>query len=481
MGSNGGSFGGLSRALTALHAQQRGLDVTGQNIANVNTVGYSRQRAELQSIGGSVVPAIFAKSPIVGQGVSADQVTRIRDAFLESRAQNEGATAARLTEQSASLTEIESAFREPGSTGVQALLSKVWQAFGNVSNHPENIGARTALLESAKTLVGGLQTTRSSLDRQWGETRANLQTLVADANTMAGQVADLNKAILAATNAGMESNELADKRDVLVQELAASVGATSSRADDGSLTISVGGSVLVSKSSAFRLAVDGATSPDTVTAATAPRVLIVPGGSAVPLGGRAAAQVDALGPAAAQGTSILTFRGQLDTFAQDLATTVNTVHSAGYDLDGTSGNVLFASSGGPLTAGSISLGITDPRGVAAAKYAPAGVPLKASNDGHIADALTKLGQLPSGPDATYRSLIVSLGVQSSVAASNVTIQNVIVGQVDSARESVAGVNLDEEMTNMLQYQHAYSAAGRLVTAIDEMLDTVINRMGLVGR
>ena len=102
-------------------------------------------------------------------------------------------------------------------------------------------------------------------------------------------------------------------------------------------------------------------------------------------------------------------------------------------------------------------------------------------DNGNADAIAQLRQLPTGADANYRRMIVELGVQSAVAQRNLDIQTVIATQVDAARESVAGVNIDEEMTNMLQFQHAYAAAGRLVTAIDETLDVLINRTGLVGR
>ncbi|MGX5657212.1 flagellar basal body rod C-terminal domain-containing protein, partial [Geodermatophilus nigrescens] len=88
---------------------------------------------------------------------------------------------------------------------------------------------------------------------------------------------------------------------------------------------------------------------------------------------------------------------------------------------------------------------------------------------------------PGGLDAAYRELVVALGVQSSVATRDLEVQQVVSAQVDAARESVSGVNLDEEMTNMLSFQHAYSAAARMVSAIDQALDTLINRTGLVGR
>ena len=114
------TFSGLNTATTALWAQQRGLDVTGQNIANVNTAGYSRQRVDLQSVGGSTVPAVFSTSDQVGQGVNADSVIRIRDAFLESRAQTESASTAQMTVTDDTLAQIEQAFREPGDSGIQA-------------------------------------------------------------------------------------------------------------------------------------------------------------------------------------------------------------------------------------------------------------------------------------------------------------------------------------------------------------------------
>jgi flagellar hook-associated protein 1 FlgK len=158
---------------------------------------------------------------------------------------------------------------------------------------------------------------------------------------------------------------------------------------------------------------------------------------------------------------------------------VNTTHSGGYDLDGNPGTDLLGPTPGPITAQNISVLVTDPRRVAASSLPPSasGPVLNSSN----ADAISQLRLSPTGADASYRGMIVELGVQAAVSERNLGIQQVITTQVDASRESVAGVNLDEEMTNMLSFQHAYSAAGRLVTAIDETLDALINRTGLVGR
>jgi len=133
-----------------------------------------------------------------------------------------------------------------------------------------------------------------------------------------------------------------------------------------------------------------------------------------------------------------------------------------------------------VNAGNIRVRVVRPQDIAAAKVNPAttGGP---TLDGGNADAITELSLDPASTEATYRALIVKLGVQSAVATRNLDIQAVITGQVDASRESVSGVSIDEEMTTMLSFQHAYSAAARLVTAVDEMLDTLINRTGLVGR
>jgi flagellar hook-associated protein 1 FlgK len=473
------TFSGLNTATTALWAQQRGLDVTGQNIANVNTAGYSRQRAELQSVGGNVVPATYAVSNQVGQGVNADTVTRIRDAFLEGRALTERANSARLTTESDGLAQIESAFREPGDTGVQSMLADMWDGWSDVVNHPEDLAARSQLLQRADTLAAGLRTTWSSLDKQWTQTRDDLTAMVTDVNATAGSIADMNAAIKKATRAGLPVNELADKRDALVSTLAEKLGATAAPAADGMVNVVVGGTTLVNGGAAMGLQL--ISDADSRTAAPGnPRIVSAPGATPVQVGGTAAGQLTTL-------TTVLPdYRTQLDGIAAQLADTVNKAQAGfdadhtGYDLDGDVGGPMFGTDpdGGTVTAENIVVVMTRPQDIAAAGLAPdASGP---SLDNGNADGIYQLRLQATGVDAKYRTLIVNLGVESAVAKRNLDIQGVITTQVDTAKDSVSGVNLDEEMTNMLQYQHAYSAAARMITAIDETLDVLINRTGRVG-
>ena len=465
------TFSGLAAATTALWAQRRGLDVTGQNVSNVNTEGYSRQRVDLQAIGGSPVPAIFSTSTGIGGGVSADDVERIRDVFLEHRGRTEHANSARLTVESEALTLVEQALREPGEAGIQNALADMWSGWESVANNPSDEPTRSELLRRVESLTAGFHMSAAALDSQWGQNRDDLDVLIADVNAAARSVADLNGAIRQATQAGLPSNELADRRDLLIMKLAEAVGATGRPGKDGVVDVSVGGISLVAGDSSSPLRVLGSTDPDDVST-DPPRVVTAAGGFAVRAGGTVAGQLSTL-------NQILPgYRNRLDGLAADLAATLNAAHGGGFDLDGNAGGDLLGSSSGPVTAASIVLLATSPRQVAASSIPPgmAGPNLDKGN----ADAIARMRFSGTGTDAGYRQMIVDLGVQAAVSNRNLDVQGVITTQLDAARESVAGVNLDEEMTNMLSFQHAYSAASRLVSAIDESLDVLINRTGRVG-
>ena len=468
------TFSGLNTAATALYAAQRAIDVTGQNVANVNTEGYSRQRVNLQSIGGSVVPAVWSTSNQVGQGVDSDSVTRIRDAFLEAQAQAQHAATANLTVQSATLTSVESSFQEPGATGIQSMMTNMWSGWSDIANHPTDPGVRAQLLQRTQTLVAGLHSVSGSLNSQWSNTRDSLQTQLDDVNATSKTIADLNQAIKRATQAGKPSNELQDKRDVLVLHLSETVGATSTPAGDGTLNVTVGGVTLVAGNSTLNLSLTGTNAANGVTGSP-PVIKTSPGGTPVQVGGTAQGQLTSLK------TIIPGYLDQLDAIAQQLATQVNAGHQAGYDVNGVPGEPMFDDGSGTLpvtvgtiTAANLNLRITDPAKVAAAGLDPASIGGTASADSNNADAMYQQRLSATGADTVYRKMIVAMGVESATAQSNLGTQSVVSAGVDTSRDSVAGVSIDEEMTNMLQFQHAYSAAGQLVSTINSMLDDLMN-------
>jgi flagellar hook-associated protein 1 FlgK len=474
-------FSSLNTASTALNAQQRAIDVTGQNVANVNTDGYSRQRVNMQSVGANAVPAIWSVSNQVGGGVDADDVIRIRDAFLEAQAQQAHSTTSNLTVQDASYTAVQQAFGEPGTTGIQSMMNNFWAGWSDIASNTTDSGARAQLLERAQTLVSGMHSAMGTLDEQWSESHDAAQTLLTDVNSTAQQIADLNQSIKQATQSNLPSNDLADKRDALVMHLSEQIGATSAQADDGTLTVVVGGISLVSGNNAIQLKLAGAN--DAASAASTPVSIITsPGGATVQAGGTAAGQL------ATMNSIIPGYQGQLNGIAQQLADQVNAVHENGYDQNGNPGAAFFTDGSGgtvAVSAKNITVAVTDPAQLAAASLSKAAAGGQPSSDNANADVLYQLrlglpqpdGSYADGADAIYRKMIVSLGVQASSVSSSLNTNNALSTQVDASRESVSGVNIDEEMTNMLQYQHAYAAAGQLVSTISSMMDTLINMVG----
>ncbi|OIQ73516.1 flagellar hook-associated protein 1 [mine drainage metagenome] len=477
------SFDGLSVALSSLYAQRRGLDVTGQNIANANTEGYSRQRVDMASVGAPATPAIWSTWQGAGGGVTVQDITRLRDAFLEARGRTEQSTLSQVTTASGTLNQVQQMFPEPGTNGLQSILSQLWSGFSDLANNPGSSAARTQVLQQASATSNWLNQTHASLATQWSAMHDQANALASEVNSAAQGVADLNQAIQRATQSGLPANDLADQRDLLAMKLANLVGATSRVGPNGMLDVLVGGGSLVRGNVAQAVAFNSIPARlEDVTTTAQVQLTWVKDGTQVPVSsGQAGAMLNGM-------NNVLPgYSARLDAVANSLATAVNTQHMAGFDLNGNPGTALFSSGAipAPITAANITVAITNPTLLAASGVVTPPIPPSTTPvpnlDGTNAMALSQIRGLTTGPDTVYRQLVVDLGVTTQSASRQVDTQKAISSQVDSARSSQAGVNIDEEMTNMISYQRAYEAAGRLMSAIDGTLDTLINHTGLVGR
>lgn len=465
-------FFGLRVALSSLYAQRRGLEVTGHNVANVNTDGYSRQRVGLQAAGANTVPALHSTWKGGGAGVDVTGVDRLRDQFLEARALVEHSVDSRLRQSQQIMARTELVFAEPGPNGLQAGLAEFWAGWGDIANQPTDLAARAQILERSKALATAFNRSRDELATLWGSSVEQLRVTVDDVNATAARVAELNAAIERAVKSGLSPNDLADQRDLLVMHLAETVGATVRPGKAGLVDVFVGGTALVrgARSESLQLAVPTGT---TVANADQPGQSVQvqwakDGYPAMVGGGQAGGLLDGVNrvlPATRTG---------IDDIAQNLVGLVNGQQAAGYDLDGLPGQPLL--SWDPVTG--VGVLIADPARIAAAAEAPAPGP---SVDGRNALRMAELAADPAGPDQAYRSFIVAFGVETQAVNRQVSIQADITAQIDAVRDAESGVNLDEEMANMVAYQHAYSASARLLTAVDEMLETLIRGTGVVGR
>lgn len=465
------TFSGLSTALNALMAQRAGLTTTGQNIANANTVGYSRQRAELKALGTPSQVGFNASSIVdrIGSGVTVDSLRRLADVFVDARQRDAHANASYTQAQATAFSQIEQIVGEPSDTGLSKDLTAFWSSWQDLANAPDSIPARQAVMSHATSVAGTLRRGRDALDAAYTDTRSHLDTLATEVNATAASVAALNDKIRIAGTSGDPANELIDQRDQLVLRLSELVGARSSANDDGTVSLSVSGVTIVSSTKAYALQAAGGTSIDSLS--SAPLQLTWTNGAAATLtSGELGGLVDSLRstyPDAAAG---------YDQVAATLASTVNTIHATGQDLDGDSSAPGEFFTG--TTASTLAVAFTDPRKVRAAVANPSGTP---SLDSSIADRIGQLATSTAGADARWSAFVAATGVASASAQNQVTVHAAISQNADGARQSVSGVSLDEEMSNMLMYQRAYEGAGRMMTAIDQMLDTLINRTGQVGR
>jgi flagellar hook-associated protein 1 FlgK len=471
------TFSGLSTAVNALMAQQQALDVTGQNIANVNTPGYTRQRADLQSVTAAGRGGLYAVADEPGWGVMVTDVARLADALVDSRQRTAHANQANLNDVSTTMTGIEQVVNEPSDTGLSSQLTAYWSAWHDVANNPGDTSTRTALLAKAQTVTGTLNDAASQLTSMWTSQRGQAASLVNDVNTTAQSVATLNQQIVTATASGGQVNELTDQRDQLVLHLSELTGATARSNQDGSVDVMVGGSPLVHGPHAEKLVVSGATSIGQA-AATPVTLSWAAGGTASVSGGRLAASLQALN------TTIPQTLASYDSVAASLASTVNAVHSTGMDLDGNAAGNFFgtADSSTTVTASNINVAITDPRAVASATI-PSGSTVPASRknlDGTLADTLAQLGSSTTGPDSTWSTVVAGIGVDANRATTQATTAATVVTNADADRDSASGVSIDEEMTSMLTFQRAYEGAARVLTALDQNLDTLINHTGVAG-
>ncbi|GAA3397939.1 flagellar hook-associated protein FlgK [Cryptosporangium minutisporangium] len=457
------TFSGISTALSSLRAQRQGLDVAGQNIANVNTAGYSRQRTEMTSVEGvSDVPTIWAKQDPVGSGVNVGDITRIRDELLEGRIRTEHGHNAYLSGQNEVYDNIQTVFKEPSDTGLQERLSTFWSDWQDLSNTPGDNAVRTKVLQQGGAVATALNDAHTQLDTIWSSSRVAATSQINEINSAVTEIASLNKGIMQAKVGGLPANELADRRDGLVLKLADLAGATATLRDTGAVDVSLFGSTLVSGSSSRSLTLGGAATMADQAAGNPASVSFTDNGQpAIVTSGELGSSLEALNKVVPK------YAKSLDDVATKLISTVNDIHSAGYNKSGWAGGPFFSGE----DARTVAVAITDTDDVAASSTSDGRL------DGGNADALGDLAVSGTGPDVTYRQLVADLGVTAKSATLKAETQSTITADLDSTHEATSGVSLDEEMSNLLQYQRAYEAAAKLMNTIDSTLNTLINNTG----
>lgn len=535
------TFFGLELAQRGLQAQQAALDVTGHNMANANTEGYTRQIA-------GVKPSIpltingMGKQLTFGTGASMENIERARSSLVDRQFRWENSKYEYWAAKQESLQMVEGLMNEPSEYSLHNDLDKFWNAWSELAKNPENMGARSVLRERASSLVDTLH----HIDRQITDLQKDLNSAVKiqvrQINNIADQIQELNIQIKRAEVALDNPNDLRDQRDALVDKLSKLVPVRVTESQDSNFSdrqVGIFKVMIGNENDNKNVLIDDQTvkklqDPPPEDANSFSRV-IWEGDTNVPanyvdLGfnmGRLQANMET------RDLYLTKFRTSFNTMAQGLANAVNALHQQGQGLkaettmtgDGPVGIDFFVNTKDPsatsppalpaVTAANIALNPVIDGDVD--RIATGRIPLDTTNtppthaedsegnplvevgDSEIALAISSLAEgwesLNTeiendlfGADDTrpvdassfgefYGSVIAQMGVDVQQAERMAEGQSVLVNHMSVQKESAYGVSLDEEMANMVKYQKSYAAAARLVTMIDSMLEKVLT-MGI---
>lgn len=449
-------FLSLHTALSGILASRAGVETASHNVANAQSDGYTRQRVEQRS------RTIGHEAPYgrVGTGASIEGISRAREQFLDMRVRAGLGTRAGLEARNALLTRIEDALAEP-DMGVGAALSATWSSFEEMSLDPSDPAARRNVLANLENLTARVRTIAADWAQVGQDGLSSLEHHTDEVNHLLEEVAGINDAIRRSTSLS-PPNDLYDRRDSALDRLAELVGAVSVESENGMVRVSVQGVGLVDGNDARVLEFDSGTGE-----------VIHPSGVVLPVGGEMAAIKGFLA------NDLVGRQDDLEEFVVNLISSLNGRHADGWRSDTDPGGDLLTVGS---TAANLSVAITDPDLLAASSQQ--GPPFPVHN-GENAGWLGELRDDPvSGTQSLgqmWRRVVTDIGVSVQGSADAAAAQGGLVDAALLARQGAHGVSVDEEMVSLVQFQHAYSAAARVMSAVDELLDVLITRTGIVGR
>jgi flagellar hook-associated protein 1 len=495
------TFHGLETARRGMFTQQSALETTGHNIANANTPGYSRQRVNFVQT--EPYPSASLNRPYIpgqmGTGVEAGTIARIREKFLDLQYREENNEFGYWTAKAEALEKMEEIMNEPSEEGLSKTLDRFWQSLQDLAVNPHDAGARSVVRQRGLAVAETFNYLFDSLKAIQSDFKKQINVTIDKINSIATQINNINKQIGDTEPHGYLTNDLYDERDRLLDELSelVNIEVVSVASGGNALSIAEGKfTIYLVDNNGTRLnppLVDGSTYTTNTLAVSygGPNNTVnqfTLGASTFTyltqfqVQGKLKGLVDSYGyDNGGIATGVFSdMINDLDLLAAALVTEFNNVHAAGYGLDNSTGSPFFTYSTGNMGLHSNVVNSLD-------KIA-AGI-TSSDGDGNNAFELAKIlkdkpitiGATTSDIPSFYEGMIGGMAVDAQEAERIKSNRETLRQSVEERRQAVSGVSLDEEMGNMIQFQHAYNASARMITAIDEMLDRIINQMGLVGR
>ena len=465
-----GLFGTLYLGQQSLQVQRQGVEVSGHNLANVNNPAYARQRLHIQTL-----PSIRTTFGSVGTGAEVATIRQLRNSLLDSQLLGEYSVSGFLQANQSALQfgqsilgqSIDTQATGPGGVdgqhGIAERLGDLFNSFQSLATHPTSVSERQATLMTAQNLASQLNQIDKRLGQLNGSLNKSVQTDVGAANQLITQIANLNQEIFNSEGGAPGSaNDLRDLRQQRIEDLSKLVNVQSTEQANGMVDLSISGAAIVTgvHVTDSLQTYDPGTGNLMVRTATGGTPLTLTGGSiAGTIEGRDGALQD--------------MRDGLNSLASTLITQVNAIHNAGFSLTGSTGASFFTGA----TAADIAVNgalVADPSLLQAAGVSGA------SGDNQAALALAQLAtQKMTGLGnqtfaEKYGQVATSLGQSLSSVNNSMGDQDVVEAMLLRQRDSISGVSIDEEMTELVKYQKAFEASAHLITTVTEMIDTVIN-------
>ncbi len=463
-----GLFGTLNLASQSLQTQMTEIEVTGQNLANVNTTGYTRQTADVETS-----PDIQTGIGPEGTGAEVTSIQQAVNTLLNAQIQGQQSVNGYWNSQqsglqsvqddldeflsSASSTSNSSSSNSTTSSGLSTLLNNVFNDFQSVATSPTSIGARQTLISDAQSLASAFNQINSELNQQNTALNSSLSSNVNSANQLLSGIATLNQEISTAEFSGGNANDLLDERQQDLNNLAQLTDITTSNGANNTVNVSIGGQTLVS----------GDQVTDTLQTYDSGNgnLLVETASGGVPLtltGGSMQGTIDA------RDGTLTTLQGNVNQLASSLITQLNGVYNTGYNLSGGTGGSFLTGTGASNIGVSATL-VNDPSSFQASGSATA------TGDNTVALQLAQLGNNTWSSfggetfSAFFNQSVGSFGDALQNANEQVTNQTTVTNMLTNQQSSVSGVSLDQEMTNLLSFQQAYEASAELVTTINQLM------------
>lgn len=479
------TFRGLGIGISAIYANQRALDVTGHNISNVNTPGYTRQMiSNSSSFYQKLGQTGNGKLLQLGYGVDVQEIKQYRDEYLDRKIKRENSNLGYWDARQSSISELEAIFNDNSEEGLQSVMNNFWNSWEQLSKPTGGLTARAIVKESAISFIESVKYIDSMLINYRKSKDNEIIENVGRVNEIAKRITQLNMDINKVENHGVVANDYRDEREKLIDELSTKVKVQIVNSEK--MKIAIEGRLLVDDTRYDQIQV----TPDSNLNGFVKLSWESTGEDAVVIGGSIKSLFEA------RDELVYGFNTKLNELVRGVAAEVNAIHFSGYgikdavnrnffinELDGTGNGIDISNlafnpelnSFDNIASAETAYNVEDNR--IALKIAELRHLDAFSGDKYETDSNLRKNNF----DEFYRSIISELGNKGQEAVTAAKAQKLLIDQVEYRRQSVSAVSMDEEMSNLIRYEHSYNAAARIVNAMDEMLEVIINKIGIIGR